>query len=191
MTLAEEFGRIKNNHKEAIKIRVAKTCFGGSTGRVFKGESSSGIKKKLRNVDVDELLKIKTESKFQMWFEKTLEKLVNVIPDKTSRGKKISKGARKWGYGAKILNLFVRDIVLHSRYFTDTQSERIQKFLYVPIDGIIIDKLCKLGEKLCFDKIKEIDTREKFYEIQNRLGRAASKFGVPRVWFDDNWGNRR
>jgi hypothetical protein len=174
MTLAEEFGRIKNNHKEAIKIRVARVCFSGSTGRVFESKSSGGIK-----------------AKFQIWFEKNLEEVVKAVPDKTSRGEKISEGARKWGYGTKILNLFVRDIVLHSRYFTDTQSERMQKFLYVPIDGIIIDKLCKLGEKLCFDKIKEIDTREKFYEIQNRLGQAASEFSVPRVWFDDNWGNRK
>jgi len=191
MTLSEEFERIKDNHKEAVKIRVAKVCFSGSTGRVFESKSSSRIKEKLRNIEVDELLKIETEDKFQIWFEKTLEELVKAVPDKTSRGEKISEGARKWGYGTKILNLFVRDIVLHSRYFTDTQSERIQKFLYVPIDGIIIDKLCKLGEKLYFDKIKEIDTREKFYEIQNRLGRAASEFDVPRVWFDDNWGNRR
>jgi hypothetical protein len=191
MTLAEEFGRIKNNHKEAIKIRVAKVCFSGSTSRVFESKSSSGIKEKLRDIDVDELLKIETEAKFQIWFEKTLEEVVKAVPDKTSRGEEISEGARKWGYGTKILNLFVRDIVLHSRYFTDTQSERMQKFLYVPIDGIIIDKLCKSGEKLCFDKIKEIDTREKFYEIQNRLGRAASECGAPRVWFDDNWGNRK
>ena len=49
MTLVEEFGRIKNNHKKAVKIRVAKVCFSGSTGRVFKGESSSGNKEKLRD----------------------------------------------------------------------------------------------------------------------------------------------
>jgi len=44
---------------------------------------------------------------------------------------------------------------------------------------------------LPFKAIKEIDTTEKFYDVQELLGEAAAKVGVPRVWFDDNWGDRQ
>jgi hypothetical protein len=29
--------------------------------------------------------------------------------------------------------------------------------------------------------------QEDFYHIQQELGEAAAKVGVPRVWFDDVW----
>jgi len=44
---------------------------------------------------------------------------------------------------------------------------------------------------LRFSKIKEIDSRAKFYEAQKQLSSAADTAGIPRVWFDDNWGDRQ
>jgi hypothetical protein len=32
----------------------------------------------------------------------------------------------KWGHGAKVLSLFVRDPVLFSRYFDETEAGRIE-----------------------------------------------------------------
>jgi hypothetical protein len=51
-------------------------------------------------------------------------------------------------------------------------------------------RLRKLGMKLAFDRIREIDTAERFFGVQQQLGEAARKVDVPRVWFDDNWGDR-
>lgn len=38
--------------------------------------------------------------------------------------------------------------------------------------------------------IKEIDSAEKFFGVQDSLGEAAKKARVPRIWFDDIWGMR-
>jgi len=190
--LAEEFRRIKRKHRETILKRVAKSCVGSSTLRVFK--RSNRIKESLQNIDADELLKIRSDDKFEKWFENKLNKLTKAIPKTTSRDKKITDGARKWGYGAKILNLFLRDIVFHHRYFAEKDANRIQYFLYVPLDKIVIGRLRKLGEPLSYKKIKrikDINSREKFYDVQNRLKQAADKVRVPRIWFDDNFADQQ
>jgi hypothetical protein len=54
----------------------------------------------------------------------------------------------------------------------------------------VIRRLRKLGYAPPFRSIKEIDSSGKFYDVQNALGEAARSIGVPRVWFDDNWGQR-
>jgi hypothetical protein len=81
--------------------------------------------------------------------------------------------------------------VNYSRYFTDAEAAVIVPWLYSPIDGVVIRRLGRLNGPLPFRKIKDIDEPEKFYRVQDLLGQAAAKVGVPRVWFDDNWGDRQ
>ncbi|MFA5240526.1 MAG: hypothetical protein WC476_12585 [Phycisphaerae bacterium] len=71
--LKKEFRRLKKHHREAILKRVAKSCVGSSTLRVFK--DSSQIKERLRNIDADELLKIRSEDDFKNWFKNELNRL--------------------------------------------------------------------------------------------------------------------
>jgi len=191
MSLEEEFKRIKENHRKAIIARVARVCFSGSTGRVFEGGTSTKIKKVLLNIDIDHLLNIKNQEQFKKWFETNLDSVFNAIPEKTSRSNTIGIGARRWGYATKILNLYLRDMVENCRYFTYEQAERVIKFLYVPFDRIVTGKLQDSGVPLPFSQINEIDTPDKFYSVQNLLEECAQKAGVPRVWFDDNWGDRK
>jgi hypothetical protein len=61
----------------------------------------------------------------------------------------------------------------------------------VPIDGVVIRGLKALGIPPPFTKIKEIDTREKFYWVQYALEGPARSVGVPRVWFDDIWADQQ
>lgn len=198
MTLVDEYKRIKEKHRQAIIARVSRVCFSGSTGRVFpkaenKDEKSANdiIKETLNTIDVDYLPKIKTQEEFKEWFEKKLGIVTNAIPKKNSKGKNISDDTRRWGYGTKILCLFLRDMVDHCRYFTEDEVKEVRKLLYVPIDSIIIDKLVECGETLPFNNIEEIDSEDKFYSIQDKLIQAAQIIDVPRIWFDDNWGDRQ
>jgi hypothetical protein len=82
-------------------------------------------------------------------------------------------------------------MVLKSRHFNDNQVKRISSWLYIPIDSIAIKRLRKLGVKLPFNNIKEIHTSKMFYGTQDILAKAAIKANVPRIWFDDNWGDRQ
>ena len=38
--------------------------------------------------------------------------------------------------------------------------------------------------------IREIDSARVFWGLQDRMGAAAAAANVPRVWFDDLWGDR-
>ncbi len=193
MNLEEEFQRIKQNHRRAIIARVTRICFSGSTGRVFpkKARATSRIKTVLQGINVDDLPTIDSRDAFKKWFEKQLGAVAAIIPDITSKREKLTDGARRWGYGTKILSLYLRDIVEHCRYFTPDQAEKARKWLYAPIDGIVMKRMRECGVSLAFSKIMEIDSSNKFYDMQDRLGEAAEAVGVPRVWFDDNWGDRQ
>jgi hypothetical protein len=117
-------------------------------------------------------------------------KVAEVIKRLNGENPKIFPGYL-WGHSTKVLTLYVREIVLNSRYFTDRQVEQMSCWLYTPIDSIIIKRLLDRGAQLSFRSIKQIDTAEKFYSVQELLGEAAAQVGVPRVWFDDNWGDRQ
>jgi len=182
--LENAFREIDRKHEDALKKREATVCVGASTIRVFKPNVKNEIKKVLYKIDISRLKNI-SEKNFHNWFEKNLEKVVKKIPRETSKRKKISDGGRKWGYAAKILNLYLRGIVLCSRYFTDKQVKKIEKLLYVPIDSKIISAI-KEHINLDFNKIKEVD-KKKFYKVQNALGEAAFEANAPRIWFDDKW----
>ena len=82
-------------------------------------------------------------------------------------------------------------MVVHRDYFNAKTAKRLIYFLYVPIDGIIIKRLKKLGIRLDFSLIKEIGSANKFYGTQQILEKAAKKAKAPRIWFDDNWGDRQ
>jgi hypothetical protein len=118
-----------------------------------------------------------------------LSSLARVI-SKTNRGNNRVYPGYKWGHGTKILCLFLRDTVLHSRYFPDGKAERLRYYLYAPVDNIVIRKLRELVYAPPFRQIKGIDSSKKFYDLQDALGKASSQVGVPRIWFDDIWGER-
>lgn len=141
-------------------------------------------------VDLDGLKAIKSPKAYRKWFKRELDRLAPVIRKNNKQNKRINPGY-KWGHASKVLCLYVRDVVLCSRYFADADAKRIEEWLYVPIDGIVMRDLKSLGERFPFEKIREIATARNFYLVQEKiLGEAARKAGVPRVWFDDVWGSR-
>jgi hypothetical protein len=89
-----------------------------------------------------------------------------------------------------VLSLFVRDLVSYSRYFEADVVRQLEPLLYCPIDGIVIDRLRRLGVDPGVRRIREID-EDVFWSIQARLQEASDAAGVPRVWFDDIWSEAR
>ena len=71
----------------------------------------------------------------------------------------------------------------------DLKQEEIAKKLGISRSSYISFEQGKT--ELNFSQIKQIDSRKDFYSVQNILGEAAQKAGVPRIWFDDNWGDRQ
>jgi hypothetical protein len=189
--LDKEFLRIKNAHRKSLKNTTSRSVLGPSVMRVYaRGTRNALMPVLAEEIDIDSLAAIRHQEAFSRWFDIQLDRLARATKPLNSRNHRIAPGA-KWGHATKILTLFVRDLVLKSRYFTDKDARRISQFLHAPIDGIVIKRLRKLRVRLPFSRIKDIDTRKKFYDVQETLTFAASKAGIPRVWFDDNWGDRQ
>jgi len=188
--LLKEYQRIKENHEKAVQIRIARVVIGPSVGRVFVGGSKDQIHSVLKNMDLSGLVQVKTQEEYKKWFESNLEVLAKKIKETNPNNTKIYPGY-KWGHATKIFCLFLNDMVVHRDYFNAKTAKRLIYFLYAPIDGIIIKRLKKIGIRLDFSLIKEIGSANKFYGTQQILEKAAKKAKAPRIWFDDNWGDRQ
>jgi hypothetical protein len=190
MSLVEEFQRIRQEHAKALRHRAARVVLGPSVVRVYRKGSNRSLFPVLVAVPLDELREVQTPEQFRTWFEAHLEVLAATI-DRLNQGNDKIYPGYKWGHATKVLTLYLREIVLNSRYFNDAEAGRLAALLYIPIDDIAMKRLKKLGCRPPFSAINQIDTPEKFYGVQELLGEAAARVGVPRIWFDDNWGDRQ
>lgn len=189
--LDDEYRRIAAAHRAATRRFTARSCIPASVTRVFAKGTKDALLPVLARVPVDELPGLSGEAEFRPWFTRQLEGVARTIrrlnPPDTRPG--IHPGY-KWGHSSKVLALYLRDLVLFSRYFPDAEAERIAFWLYCPVDGIVMKRMRELGENPGAYLISGIDTPAKFWHVQDTLGTAAARAGVPRVWFDDNWGDR-
>jgi hypothetical protein len=188
--LNDEFGRIKEQHRKALKKTIARVVLGPSVMRVYRKGTRDALLPLLPTLDVDTITQFDSQQQFSEWFDRHVERIARIIDRCNRRNTRIRPGL-KWGHATKIMALYVRDLVLSSRYFSDTDAAKVSAFLHVPIDSVVIGRLRTLGVRQPFTKIKEIDTREKFYAVQEALASAALDHNIPRVWFDDNWGDRQ
>jgi len=189
--IQEEYKRIKKHHWESELYFFARINLGGSIIRVFKSGTKNKLVDALKEINVKELQSIKSQRQFKAYFEKNLSKFAKVIKRTSPKADKPSiYPGYQWGHGTKILCLFLRDTVLHSRRFSKNEVARLSNYLYIPIDGIVMKELKKLKYNLPFSAIKEIDTKKKFYDVQETLYQASKKVGIPRIWFDDIWADR-
>jgi len=161
---------------------------GASVMRVFRPGTRDDLLPVLSDLPVAELGQMPSQQAYRAWFERALDLVTTTLSAKNGSNPRVQPGLR-WGHGAKVLCLTVASVVVGSRYFVDTDVERIQPWLYCPIDSRIIQRLVDLGCSPPFRRIREIDTAEKFYDTQELLGTAACAAGVPRILFDDNWAS--
>jgi hypothetical protein len=187
--LVAEYRRIKKKHLGAMEERAARAATSSSVIRVYRPGTKEKLMLALEGVDIESLKKLSGQNAYKKWFEKELNRIADVIRKTNANNENIFPGY-KWGHATKILCIYVRSLVLCSRYFSDAQKRHISPWLYAPIDRIVIKRLRLLGVPPPFKAIKEIDTPKKFYDVQNMLGNAAAQADVPRVWFDDAWTER-
>lgn len=189
----ERIGKEKT-HSDSIRRRISKTAL-GSLQRSFTSETNKKLKEHLYGkVEVKDLINYGSQEDYEKWFKKQLSDVAKLINKTSPESKKpyIYPGYQ-WGFAAKALSLYLRDIVEHSRYFdkkiTETERKRIRDWLYTPLDNTVLECIRKLGIKRFPRKIKDIQFEKQFFDIQNTLEKTAQTAGVPKVWFDDIWAN--
>jgi hypothetical protein len=189
--LEAEFRRIASDHRAAILKMTARSALPASVTRVFEAHTKDALVELLLTVPIDDLVDMADEATFATWYERQLGRVsacvLRLNPPELRPG--IHPGYH-WGHAAKVLALYVRDVVMYSRYFSDREVEQISPLLYCPVDGVVLERLRRVGVRLGVTQIREIATREKFRALQDVLKAAAAEAGVPPVWFDDVWGDR-
>jgi hypothetical protein len=189
--LEDEYRRIAISHHAATRSFTARTCIPASVTRVFAAGTKAVLVPLLGRLPADDLPYLEGQAAYRAWFTRQLDVVANAILRLNSPAVRpaIHPGY-KWGHATKVLALYVRDLVLFSRYFTDEDVERIVPWLYCPVDSVVMKRLRALGERPEVYQISGIDSARRFWNIQDLLGAASASVGVPRVWFDDNWGDR-
>ncbi len=170
--------------RKSIVVRQAKTCIGPSTWRTLAAETNDDVAPALKQIDLKKLVACRKPAEFRKFFCEELKRVDRAL----ARKNKTVKG-RKWGYGTKILSLFLRGMVLHTRYFDYKVVERLTPLLYVPVDRIVLNNLRKAELDTRCRAIKDM-SQETFWQIQEWLAEAASNVGVPSIIFDDVWSNQ-
>ena len=187
--LEVEFERIRREHRDALRKRIVRATLGGSVIRVFAQGTKPGLARVLEQVPVDDLPGL-DQKRFEEWFEVQLERVARELRKRNHKNPRLQPGLKR-GHAVKVLSLYLRDLVAHTRYFDDRAARRIERWLHVPVDRIVIGRLRCLGVRFEFRGIREISSRAKFLQVQECLEEAAVRIGVPRVWFDDNWADRQ
>lgn len=188
--LTDEFQRISLIHRMALRKRAARIVLGSSVTKVFAKGTKKQLLPILDDVSIDEIAEVRNQWQFNGWFEAQLDIVAQAVKNPNDQNERVNPGY-KWGHATKVLTLHIRELVLDSRYFDDATVQRVSPWLYTPIDSIVLNRLRTVGCAVPFRAIKDIDSAEKFYGLQDFLGRAAACVGIPRVWFDDNWGDRQ
>jgi hypothetical protein len=167
---------------------AARDATGASVIRVFAKGTRPALLKQLVELPVEEIGALRTKEDFEKWFEAQLREVTNTLKTKNRTNERVQPGLR-WGHGAKVLAIYVRSLVLRSRYFPDQVVNRVKPWLFVPVDGFLMKRLKACGVRPPFTKIREIATRDDFYFVQNLLAKHCPS-EVSRVVFDDSWADR-
>lgn len=192
LDLEGEYRRIQESHRAGVKSTVVRMSLPGSIVRVFQKGTKVDLVRYLTSIPVDELLKLRGEHEFRDWYQTQLDKVADAIAVRNPPGgsSRIYPGM-KWGHAAKVLAVYLHNLVAYSRYFSDAEAREIEPLLTCPVDGLVLARLRFVGERLPATSIRMIATQQDHWAIQDRLQTVAAKVGVPRIWFDDNWGYRQ
>lgn len=184
--LAQRYLDLAKTDRNATVLRVAKIVTGASVVRVFDKGTARRLVDALVLLDLEKFAQCKTDEEFDKFFFLSLDQIDEAI-DKRSRRNDLLGEGRKWGHASKVLCLFLRDLVLYSRYFRDDEVRRLQNLLYMPLDSVVMKHLRSCGVSIKARQIKDISSCDEFQEIQRIFTVAAKHANVPRILFDNVW----
>ena len=189
--LVNEMGRIKFGHDHAVVMRTARLVLGSSVIRVYNKGSKEPMLEVLCTFPVEQLRRVRSWRAFKRLYERQLARVLRVV-SRTNRGRNRLGEGIKWGHCAKVLSIFMRDLVLRSRLFTDEEVRRLAPMLCVPFDSIVFSRLRgTCGVRDAPRKLRQLSSGRVFWKLQGRLRDAAGTVGTWAVNFDDVWAEPR
>lgn len=89
---------------------------------------------KLVQRPVGDINALRTKQAFERWFEQQLHTVAGTLRKNNRTNPRVQPGLM-WGHGAKVLSIYVRSLLLHSRLFPDRVVHRVKPWLFVPSTG--------------------------------------------------------
>lgn len=187
-SLTEELLFRHRRAHEAQRHWCARDATGPSVIRVFAKGTRPVLLVSLLKLPVEDLRGLRDRAEFERWYEQQLAKVASSLRKNNRDNERIRPGI-KWGHAAKILSIYLRGLVLHSRYFPDRVVRRVKPWLFVPVDSYTIKNLKRCKVQPPFNHIKDISARKTFYFAQDVLAKHCGR-GIARIVFDDSWADR-
>lgn len=159
--IAGELALRHSRSRVSVRHWCARAATSSSVVRVFAQGTKVDLLRVLLGIPIENLPTLVDRKHFEEWFEKQLARVARTVSARNKTNKRINPGL-KWGHSAKVLALYLRDVVLHSRYFSDAEVGRIVPWLFVPVDSKIMERLSDLGVELPFSRIRQIATKADF-----------------------------
>ncbi len=122
--IAKELLLRHHRAREAQRHWSARAATGASVIRVFAQGTRPVLLEKLVQLPVKELGALRSKTAFQDWFEGQLHRVAATLQRNNRTNRRVQPGIT-WGHGAEILSIYVRSLVLHSRYFSDQVVNRL------------------------------------------------------------------
>jgi hypothetical protein len=159
--------------------RVAEISIGVSTLRGYPEGTNQVVREYLKTIKLEDF-QCKADDDFLKVLDKhtiALSKMVKVLDSKSEY----------WGSARKSLNLFLGNVAYHSVLRKEFGFDRIEKFLEVPLDSQVANKLITLSKREDeLPKWKTIKglTPENSKKFQDFASRYAKKIGCTRIQLD-------
>jgi hypothetical protein len=164
--------------RRRIKFVVEK----GAMARLFRAGKHQALQEELfQKLKPSQLASIRTRVDYDSWFVRTIES------DNWKRFSRNGLAKDRWAYFAKLVNIIVYEIVSNRELFDETAWKRLQPFLHIPVDTIVLRHLC--GMERTFPNVKRLKgmSKETYLELQSATRRLARKYKVPPIWFEAAW----
>ena len=158
---------------------ILSTSVGASTLRKMgPGGTVEAARKGLDTLSNDNALKRILRAKSQSEFVTALDQATRIVQAN------LLQGHRHWGTSRKVINIFLRNLAYNRHLFNFLKMKRIEKWLEVPLDSHVTEKLKDYDKSLPkWNSVKRLDP-ETSNEYQRIAARYASEHGVLRVDLD-------
>jgi hypothetical protein len=181
--------RFKRLKKEAILQNVARACLAPSMIRIFRKGAKELLHQFLLKAGRDRHL---IAAKSQLAFDRALGVWIRKFPRKIRR----SKGKVTYGHKAKVLDVFLKELVERRHGLPAAQARNIEQWLHVPIDSLVHEYFwdrnkgfCRVVKKEC-EALTERNTRLAVLEkneykcLQEFLRKQARAAHTEPIWLD-------
>ncbi len=189
------FEEIKKNHKRFLLKWVSRTFAGQAIFRIFEKHSAEKIRDILLRLIVDGKSLVRATSCDD--YDNKLHTVVLAVRSGVKTNKRQGFGKPSFGQAAKVVNLYVKELVSRPGVIHERDRQRLFKRAHVPLDNIVLDnawndfraQLVRRGlqSKPTLKKLK----RREYDIIQQVLRDEARKEGMSPLSYDLVWALRR